>query len=284
MQEAPACSTEATPQVYTESAGWHNSDQPKGPWKIIKGASYRDCSTVLVLPTPTEFIHFRVEAAIDGLLKPMNQKFVGPVRMTGKTPLEQVQVVGCEVGDAYNQALAMIAANDELKTYKFMLTVEHDNLPPPDGLMRLLARMYENCERDDEGRLTMDENGIPRFHFLAIGGLYFTKGEPGQPQIYGNPKEFPVNFRPQPVIPDSLQECRGTAMGFTIYNLQALLKDKRLGPPWFETKCEMNERGGAVVATQDLQAANKGLAAGYRYAIDTSIKVGHLDFKTGLVW
>lgn len=283
MDKAPACSTDTTPQVFTDSEGWHNSDKPKGPWKVIKGASYRDCSTVLVLPTPTEFIHFRVEAAIDGLLKPMNQKFVGPLRMTGKTPLEKVQVVGCEVGDAYNQALAMIAANPELSTYKFMLTVEHDNLPPPDGILKLLSRMYENCQRDEQGRVLKDDKGVWKFDFLAVGALYYCKGEGGAPMIYGNPKEFPVNFRPQPVIEDSLQECRGVAMGFTIWNLTALLNDKRLGPPWFETKCEIGPKGAAV-GTQDLVMSGKAVEAGYRFAVDTAIKVGHLDFNSGIVW
>ena len=47
-----------------------------------------------------------------------------------------------------------------------MLTVEQDNLPPQDGIMKL----YESIE---EG-------------FDVVSGLYWTKGDAGQPMIYGD--------------------------------------------------------------------------------------------------
>jgi hypothetical protein len=216
----------------------------------------------------------------------MNQRVIGPLRISGRLPVEKIKVTGCEVGDAYNQALAMIQANPGLTDYRFMLTVEHDNLPPPDGLTRLLARMYENVTKDDEGRVVVVD-GIPQFHFLGIGGIYYTKFCGGMPMIYGHPQEWPVNFRPQLPVPDALQECRGIAMGFTLWNLQALLKDKRLGPPWFETKNEFIPGQGVSCGTQDLVFCGKALKEGYRFAVCTATRVGHMELvgpNAGQVW
>ena len=68
--------------------------------------------------------------------------------------------------------------------------------------------------------------------FAAIGGLYFTKGPGGCAQIWGDPKDPVVNYRPQ--LPDpngGLVECCGTGMGFTMYRL-SMFKDPRLRKPW----------------------------------------------------
>jgi hypothetical protein len=284
----PAVSGDAVPPAGpSDPAGVNNVRLEENSWRVIKGASYRDLSTVIVLPTPTEFIHGRVEAAIDGLMRPMNQKLGGPLRISENLPLERLAVAGCEVADAYNQALTAIAANPDLSTWRFLLTVEHDNLPPPDGLIRLQARMYENARTDADGKIQIDEKGIPAFNFLAIGGLYWTKGfGTGMPMIYGHPRELPINFRPQPPLIDALQECRGVAMGFTLWNLQALLKDPRLKKDgkWFTTKCSWDQAKGVELGTQDLVFCTAALQAGYRFAVDTAVKVGHYDFATGVVF
>ena len=130
-----------------------------------------------------------------------------------------------------------------------------------------------------------DENGVPKFHFLGIGGLYYTKGmEHSQPMIYGHPAEFPINFRPQLPVLDSLQECRGIAMGFTLWNLQALLNDKRLGPPWYETKQDYIPGAGVSCGTQDLVMCGKALQFGYRFAVDCATRVGHMNLADGLIY
>ena len=265
--------------------GLNNSDMDKSRWRILKGDSYRNLSTVIVLPTPTDFIHNRVEGAIDGLMKPMNQAIAGPMRMSGQLPMEKIQVCGWEVGDAYNAAIKNIQGGD-MKKWRFLLTVEHDNLPPPDGLLRLMNRMYENADKDEEGRIKEDKNGVLQFHFLGIGGLYWTKGfEQGQPMIYGNPKEFPRNYHPQLPVVDALQECNGIAMGFSIWNLSALMNDKRLAQPtWFETKNNWSPSTGVRAGTQDLVFCSKAAELGYKFAVDTSVKVGHFDFTTGMVF
>jgi hypothetical protein len=182
----------------------------------------------------------------------------------------------------------MIKQDAGMSQWRFLLTIEHDNLPPPDGLTKLIQRMYDNCKKDENGKILVNELGIPQFDFLGIGGLYWTKGlETGMPMIYGNPQEHPVNFRPQVPLIDQLQECRGIAMGFSIWNLQALLKDENLGVKdgkWFQTKCLWDPMKGCELGTQDLVFCQKALEHNYRFAVDTSVKVGHFDFTTGFVY
>lgn len=278
----------SSPPVFSSPEGVNNASLEEAGFRVLRGGSYRDCSTVMVLPTPSEFIHQKVESAIDGLMKPMNQKIAGPLRIAQGVPLEKVAVTGCEVADAYNQAMQTIQADAEgLAKWRFLLTIEHDNLPPPDGLTKLIQAMYDNCQKDENGRIIVDSRGIPLFTFLGIGGLYWTKGlGTGMPMIYGHPHEHPVNFRPQVPLIDTLQECRGIAMGFTIWNLQALLKDPSLSDKgkWFETKCSWDPQRGSEAGTQDLVFCQKALKSGYRFAVDTSCKVGHFDFTTGFVY
>lgn len=168
-----------------------------------------------------------------------------------------------EVGVGFSKGVADILAHPELSTWEYILTVEHDNLPPFDGLVKLVERMEQHPE------------------FACIGGLYFTKGEGGVAQIWGDPKDPVLNFRPQ--VPDAnggLVECCGTGMGFNLWRLN-MFKDERLRRPWFKT---LNGSEGMGVGTQDLHFWSDARKYGYRCAIDCAVKVGHLDPATGIVW
>lgn len=265
--------------------GWNNEHGVLSQARVLKGGTYRDLGTVLVCPTRADgHVHGKVADAINNAIKPMNAAYF-------KFPFDAIRVQGHEVGLAYDAALHNIQSNAQLKTFPFLLTAEHDNVPQPDGLTKLQAAMYANADTDEYGRILRDKDtGILRFHFLAIGGLYWTKSNAGfaeimsLPMIYGHPQEHPLNFRPQVPIPDSIQECRGVAMGWTIWNLSALLNDTRLGPPWFETKASWNPAVGIEMGTQDLTFCAKAGALGYRFAVDTSTKVGHMCLETELVW
>lgn len=246
--------------------------------RLVQGASYRDLSTIMVLPTRDGVVNDRVRYSLQSLIKPMNQGFYD---------FPMWNLSGFEVADAYNQAIGEIINHPDLSRMMFLLTVESDNLPPPDGLIRLLADMYAYCDKDADGKVILYD-GRPKFTFGGIGGLYWTKGEGGMPMVYGNPKEFPANFRPQPVVPGTVQECRGIAQGFSLFSLD-MFKDKRLGPPWFVTKQSWDEQKGIEMGTQDLQFCEKAAKLGYRFAVDTNVRVGHMDInpqsKTyGFVW
>lgn len=232
--------------------GRHNQDLTKSVERLLKGNTYKDASTVCIIPTPSGMISTKVAQAIWSLLTPMNQKFA------------KFTVEGKEVGDAYNEAVAMILQNPELSKWKYLLTIEHDNLPPQDGLLKL----YESIEKYD-----------------AVGGLYWTKGEGGQPMIYGDPKEMPKNFRPQIPRVGEVQECNGLGMGFTLFRIGMFREMQKLGHwPLFKTVQEFTPQGGASLGTQDLFFFGNAGKEGFKFASDNRVLVGHLDIQSGEVW
>lgn len=231
------------------NVGFHNQDA-HAIARLRKAGTYKDLSTVIICPTLGK-IHCRIVAPWLGLIKPMNQKVLGPLF-----------VQGLEVGAAYQTGFEAILQHPELSKWKYVLTLEDDNAPPPDGLMKL----YESIDGGVDGR-----------KYDSVCGLYWTKGEAGQPMIYGDPKE-PINFRPQIPLPDTVQECHGTGMGFTLMRLSMFTSGK-IEKPWFKTAQEPTG-----LYTQDLYFYEKARKAGFRIASDTRVKVGHFDEETQTFW
>jgi hypothetical protein len=224
-------------------AGKHNSDLAKSTQRIIQGGSWKKQRTVMLIPAgPT--IPTKVYLSHCALIFPPNQ---GAHRMAA---------LGMEVGEAFSNAIEQILAHPDLSQWEYLLTIEHDNCPPSDGLVRLIKRMEDHPE------------------FSCIGGLYWTKGEGGQPQIWGDVKDPVVNYRPQPPDPNGgLVECYGTGMGFNLWRL-SMFKDQKLRKPWFKTIA-----GSEGVGTQDLYFWGDARKHGYRCAIDCGVKVGHYDLE-----
>lgn len=231
------------------SEGRHNTNLTQSRDRLIKGNTYRDASTICIVPT-RGVIPVRVVESWMGLMAPMNQKFM------------RMFVSGHEVGQAYTMAIEQILSHPELSKWQYILTLEEDNMPPPDGLIKL-------CESIGD--------------FAAVGGLYWTKGEMGQPMIYGDPRSMPMNFMPQIPIPESLQPCNGLGMGFTLFRLKTF-QDPRLRKPWFRTEQSFQHGVGARAYTQDLYFFEDLRKHGYKVACDTRVKVGHLDVNTDIVW
>lgn len=233
----------------TDNMGIHNvSDYTT---RLEKEKIYRDLSCVILCPT-RGVIPARMVSAWQGLMRPMNGQVLGPIF------LEEM-----EVGEAYNQGIKMILENPQLSNFKFILTLEEDNAPPPDGLLKL----YEHIDDYD-----------------AIGGLYWTKGEGGQPMCYGNPAEQPLSFRPQIPLPDQLTPANGLGMGFTLFRTE-MFKDERFEyGKWFKTLNEYDPQSGAKAYTQDLYFFEKARALGYKFACDARVKVGHWDQKEKIMW
>lgn len=231
--------------------GRHNLNLDKSIARLKTGSSYKDLSTICVIPT-RGLIPAKVCTALWNLITPMNGKFF------------KFTVEGEEVGKAYNDAVEMIISHEELKNWKYLLTVEEDNLPPPDGLLNL----YENMDKFD-----------------AIGGLYWTKGPGGQPMIYGNPYEMPKNFKPQVPAPEMIQPCNGLGMGFTLFKISMFKELKQKGiTTFFKTVQEFQHGVGAKVMTQDLFFFEQAGKLGYKFASDNRVKVGHLDIQSNEVW
>ncbi len=223
--------------------GYHNLN-PKTNERLVKGKTYEDLSTICIVPSrgvmPT-----RVVQNWMSMMSPMNQKFI------------RLFVIGMEVGDAYNSAIEMILSNPDLSKWKYILTMEDDNMPPPDGLLNLYGGMKD---------------------YDVVGGLYWTKGYGGQPMCYGSPKENPVNFIPQLPVEPEFQECRGLGMGFNLWRL-SMFKDKKIPRPWFKTQQEFIPNEGTKAFTQDLYFFQNAGKLGYKFACANHVKVGHYDFE-----
>lgn len=233
--------------------GKHNQNLKQSTARIIEGGSWKRQRTIMLIPAG-EMIPSKVYINHCSLFFPPNQ------------PCHRMMTQDLEVGEAFSQAIEEIITHPELGSWEFLLTVEHDNLPPSDGIVRLIKRMEENK------------------HLSAISGLYWTKGEAGVPQIWGDPKDVLVNYRPQPPDPNGgLVECCGIGMGFALWRLK-MFKDERLRKPWFKTVADHTG-----VGTQDLYFWSDARKYGYRCAVDCSVQVGHYDHSgafgpKGTVW
>lgn len=228
-------------------AGRHNGDLAASTARIVRGGTYRRQRVIMLVPAIAP-IPPRVYLSHRALIFPPNQSAHFHLAL------------GDEVGVAYSSSIEAILAHPELSTWEYLLTVESDNAPPSDGLVRLIERMEQHPE------------------FSCIGGLYWTKGEGGCPQIWGDPKDPVVNYRPQPPRAGELVECCGTGMGFNLWRL-SMFKDGRLRRPWFKTVA-----GKEGVGTQDLYAWSDFRKHGYRCAVDCAVLVGHWDDANQIMW
>lgn len=174
--------------------------------------------------------------------------------------VHRMAAIGMEVGEAFSNAIEQIISHPEIGQWEYILTIEHDNIPPADGVLKLLKRMEAHPE------------------YACVGGLYWTKGISGVPQIWGDPKDPVLNFRPQPPVPGQLVECCGTGMGFNLWRM-SMFKDSRLRKPWFKTVA-----GKEGIGTQDLYFWADARKYGYRCAIDCDVLVGHYDVSEDICW
>ena len=147
------------PQLVVQSfEGFHNGNPEETTARLIRGASWKRQRIVVIIPA-SEQIAAKVYLSHCNLAFPPNN---GVVR---------ILALGQEVGEAYSNAIAGILQDPTLSTWEYILTLEHDNVPPPDGVFKLVERMEAHPE------------------LSCIGGLYFTKGPGGVAQIWGDLRE-----------------------------------------------------------------------------------------------
>jgi len=171
--------------------------------------------------------------------------------------LAKIMIEACEVGAAYNYAIKEILANPGFKSFPYMLTVEEDNTAPPDGLHKLFESIQE---------------------YDAVCGLYWLKGPGGCPQIWGDGKSD--NFAPQAPIADTIQKCSGIGMGFALWRLDMFRHPGFTYGEWFKTAATVEEGGPC---TQDLYFCRNATKLGFKFAVDTRVKCGHVDSE-GVIW
>lgn len=227
-------------QIVSYDFGRHNEQLARG--NVIRGNSWKKSRVVIMLPSGDR-MSAKVALSHWNLIFPPNQA------------VHRMLMLGCEVGQAYSQAIEAVLANPELSQWEYILTIEHDNAPPPDGVLKLIKHMEDHPE------------------YACIGGLYWCKGEGGCAHIWGDIKDPQVNYRPQMPIPNTVMECYGTSMGFNLWRM-SMFKDERISRPLFETKASIQG-----VGTQDLAFWAKARPLGYRCAVATDVLVGHHDLE-----
>lgn len=233
--------------ITMSAAGRHNDNLEHSASRVLQGGSWKKQRIVVLLPAD-KTMSTKVALSHWNLIFPPNNA------------VYRMLCLGMEVGDAYSQAIEQILAHPDLRDWEYILTIESDNIPPHDGVIKLLESMEAHPE------------------LSCIGGLYWLKGEGGVAQIWGDPKDPVLNFRPQVPLLDQVQTCCGTGMGFNLWRLK-MFTDPNLRRPWFKTVA-----GAEGVGTQDLFFWGDARKHGYRCAIDTRVRVGHYDHVSDIVW
>jgi len=223
----------------------------------IQGSTYKNSSTVIIIPSARPVPHRVIQSWL-GLLAPMNQKRA------------ILFATGHEVGEAYNAMISDVLKNPELSKWRYVMTLEDDNIPPPDAHIRLLE-------------------SIEWGNYDAVSGLYFTKGEHNMPMAYGNPADFArtgvLDFQPRDVrtalAAGQIMPVNGIAMGCGLWRMDLF---RELAPPWYVTVNDIVPDKGAQCFTQDLWFCERAVRAGKRFAVDMRVKVGHMDPNTGTIY
>jgi len=233
--------------VTNDTMGRNNLDLEESIQRVDASKMYEDQSTIIISPTRGMF-PTRVVQSWMKLMRPMNQQVAGPIFAEAM-----------KVDYAYETLIEYILSNDYLSKFKYVLTIEEDNLPPSNGILKLLESIGE---------------------YDVVGGLYWGKGDDGFPMIYGNPDD-PTDFKPQTPKSGELQEANGLGMGFNLFKLDMFRKIER---PWFKTVQGRQEDGTDIGLTQDMYFYKKAKKAGYKFACDNNVLVGHYDSRNDIVY
>jgi hypothetical protein len=230
--------------------------------KAISGSTYKDSSTVIIVPTRGKLsdatLSPKFTSALYSMIAPMNQK--------------RAILFSCgnEVGHAYNELIKSILDNPELSKWKYVMTIEDDNLVPMDAHVRLL-------ESIDAGP------------FDAVSGIYFTKGQIQRPMAYGDPQVYArtgvLDFKPLDIrthlAGGHIMPVNGIAMGCALWRMDLY---RQIPAPWYCTVADVVEGKGPMGFTQDLYFCKNAVERGKKFAVDLRVRVGHLDMGSGIVY
>jgi hypothetical protein len=262
-----------------------NGEAPDPPFRgfeeirRIPGSTFKDSSTIIVVPTRGIEKHVgdkrcetgdHIRCFVDAIPRKVVQSWQALV-----APMNQKRAFlytdGHEVGKAYDAMLSNILADPNLSTWKYILTLEDDNIVPADAHIRLL----ESIE------------SVP---FDAVSGIYFTKGPVNMPMAYGDPVKYrttgELEFIPRDINAhaargENVIEVNGIAMGCALWRMDLF---KKMPQPWFVSVSDVVPGKGAIGFTQDLYFCKHARQIGRRFGVDLRVKVGHLDKETGIVY
>ncbi len=161
----------------------------------------------------------------------------------------RVIVAGHEVARAYNELFKVALEHHAV----YALTVEDDMVPQEDAIQRIL------------NVIDTDGSGLD-----GVSALYRTKGEKGWPIVMGYP-DRPTDATLRAPLEGQLMGVNVIPFGFAIWRMSMFQK---MTFPWFET----------TQSTFDVNFCRKARANGFRFAVDCSLKVGHVDITDGKIY
>ena len=106
-------------------AGHHNSDYEGSAKRVSEGGSWKRQRIIEIMPSNYQ-IYAKVAHAQRSLAFPPNQ------------PVYRYLALGQEVGEAYSNAITEILNHPDLSQWEYILTMEDDNCPPPNGVIQLI--------------------------------------------------------------------------------------------------------------------------------------------------
>src|SRR5215471_11231619 len=113
------------PQIISSYDGGANSaDLNKTISRLTKSSSHKDLSTIIIIPTYKP-VPLRIVLNWMGMINPPNNRMC------------RLAAHGMEVGEAYTKTIEAVLNHPDLSQWKYILTLEHDNAPPQDGLLKL---------------------------------------------------------------------------------------------------------------------------------------------------
>jgi len=128
---------------------------------------------------------------------------------------------------------------------KYVFFMDADMTFPKDALIKLISR-----DKD------------------LIGGLYFRRGPPYEPFVYG-PTDIPYNFK---IIPmkdwEEVQEVESTGAGCLLIKTEVF---KKIPEPWFF----YGEDPDGNITTEDHSFFGKAKEYGFKVYVDTTVECGH---------
>lgn len=238
-------------------------------------------------------MRFQKEAKIDDMIVGCHQRchIMMAIPTLGMVPIEfmfaamrmqmpmngqvfQHVVKGMEVGKARNKAVEAIMMMPKKERPKYLFFLGDDMLPEWDAFVRL----YEAMESEQWDMLT---------------GLYYLKSEPPTPLMWRDNIVGAMQPGRDFKVGDNVRVDM-TGLDFTLIRVSLL---EQITDPWFKTGPSLRQildekdvlephisQESVAAHTEDAWFMKKGKALGAKMGVCTSVRVSHLDVKTGNIY
>lgn len=183
-------------------------------------------------------------------------KLAAPMASTGSLTI----ALGHEVGEARQKLTELVLGLEPCPKYMFFLG--DDNIAPVNGL---------RCLMD-----TMRTRNAP-----AVAGLYHIKEKPPTvPILWRNDIPGPLTAGRDFAWGD-IVECDGTGLDFVLFETSAL---RQMPGCKFKTLMEWIPGHGMRMQTEDAYFWERWVKLHGRVLVDTRVRVGHFDNRTGAIY